>query len=106
MRAGGSKGQEEEEQTAQTEKEPPERWLDHWQDPQPWQPGSGGERQWLRRLRTRIGRVGGGGTRRNGISDGCRVQGGVQTGTTRDTFKQLGLKERRDRGAVDEGGRF
>lgn len=49
---------------------------------------------------------GGGGTRRNGISDGCRVQGGVQTGTTRDTFKQLGLKERRDRGAVDEGGRF
>ena len=49
---------------------------------------------------------GGGGMRRNGISDGCQVQGGVQTGTTRDTFKQLGLKERRDRGAVDEGGRF
>ena len=29
----GSKGQEEEEQTLQTEEEPPERWPDHWQDP-------------------------------------------------------------------------
>lgn len=36
-----------------------------------------------------------GGPRRNGISDGCRVQGGVQTGTTRDTFKQFEGEERR-----------